>query len=225
MSLFLIVLKILSVCFFGAVITGNLFGNMKKQLGKSVVFFRWKGINALRSYVIPSNPRTPKQMTQRNKFSAVLLYALDCKLTIAQKFWKKFAVKMSSFNAFFSANVTAQALPLIKQSCVFAKGTMTPLTPTSAVYDDGTTTVKINFSSTLSGNQLATDTMVGVVYDASLNKVYVSDTGVLRSVGRVDVTGISLSDINKAGAYLFAYRELGTVNEMISNSEYSVVSE
>jgi len=35
------------------------------QLGKTMVFFSWKGINAVREYVIPTNPRTALQTTQR----------------------------------------------------------------------------------------------------------------------------------------------------------------
>lgn len=36
-----------------------------QQLGKALVFFGWKGLNVVREYVIPSNPKTAKQVTQR----------------------------------------------------------------------------------------------------------------------------------------------------------------
>ena len=35
------------------------------QIGKTMVFFGWKGINAVREYVIPANPKTALQTTQR----------------------------------------------------------------------------------------------------------------------------------------------------------------
>ena len=35
------------------------------QLAKTLVFFPWKGLNAVREYVIPSNPRTSLQLAQR----------------------------------------------------------------------------------------------------------------------------------------------------------------
>ncbi|MBA7644308.1 hypothetical protein ES703_52050 [subsurface metagenome] len=38
------------------------------QLGKTLVAFPWKGINALRTYVIPANPRSDAQTVQRNYF-------------------------------------------------------------------------------------------------------------------------------------------------------------
>ena len=35
------------------------------QLGKAIVFFPWKGLNLAREYVIPANPKTTLQVTQR----------------------------------------------------------------------------------------------------------------------------------------------------------------
>lgn len=34
-------------------------------IGKAIVYFPWKGINAVREYVIPANPQTTAQMIQR----------------------------------------------------------------------------------------------------------------------------------------------------------------
>ncbi|GAI98349.1 unnamed protein product [marine sediment metagenome] len=35
-------------------------------IGKSIVFFPWKGVDAVREYVIPTNPRSDPQKLQRN---------------------------------------------------------------------------------------------------------------------------------------------------------------
>ena len=43
------------------------FGARGKIAG-SLVFFPWKGINAVRQYVIPTNPKTGRQITQRGYF-------------------------------------------------------------------------------------------------------------------------------------------------------------
>lgn len=40
------------------------------QLGKVLVFFGWKGIDVVREYVIPSNPKTSGQTTQRGYLAA-----------------------------------------------------------------------------------------------------------------------------------------------------------
>ena len=41
-------------------------------LGESIVFFPWKGINVARKYVIPSNPKTDPQNTQRGYVIAIV---------------------------------------------------------------------------------------------------------------------------------------------------------
>jgi len=35
-------------------------------IGKSMVFFNWKGLDVVREYVVPANPKTTPQTTQRN---------------------------------------------------------------------------------------------------------------------------------------------------------------
>jgi len=42
------------------------------QLAKTMVFFGWKGINAVREYVVPSNPKTPAQTTQRGYMTTMV---------------------------------------------------------------------------------------------------------------------------------------------------------
>lgn len=42
------------------------------QLGKSLVFFGWKGLDVVREYVIPSNPKTTPQTTQRGYVTAAV---------------------------------------------------------------------------------------------------------------------------------------------------------
>lgn len=42
-------------------------------IGKSLVYFPWKGIDVVREYVVPVNPKSTKQVTQRNKLTAAVL--------------------------------------------------------------------------------------------------------------------------------------------------------
>lgn len=43
------------------------------SLGKNIVFFPWKGIDCVREYVIPANPKTSSQTTQRGYMTAAML--------------------------------------------------------------------------------------------------------------------------------------------------------
>lgn len=49
-----------------AKLKGPLFSlGASQQLGKALVYFNWKGLDCVREYVIPSNPKTDAQNTQR----------------------------------------------------------------------------------------------------------------------------------------------------------------
>ncbi len=53
-----------------AKLTGPFFSlKASGQLGKTLVAFPWKGLNCLRTYVIPANPKTSGQTTQRDYFT------------------------------------------------------------------------------------------------------------------------------------------------------------
>lgn len=43
-----------------------------QQLGKALVFFGWKGLDCVREYVIPANPQTALQNTQRGYLTAAV---------------------------------------------------------------------------------------------------------------------------------------------------------
>lgn len=80
------------------------------QIAKMLVYFPWKGLNVVRGYVIPSNPNTAAQQSQRTKFTnavdafhAAPLTALD--LTAWNLFATIFAQIMSGFNTFVKKHV------------------------------------------------------------------------------------------------------------------------
>ena len=41
-------------------------------IAKSLVYFPWKGLNVVREYVIPSNPKSTLQVTQRGYLAAAV---------------------------------------------------------------------------------------------------------------------------------------------------------
>lgn len=43
-----------------------------QQLGKTLVYFPWKGLNVVREYIIPANPKTSGQTTQRGYITAAV---------------------------------------------------------------------------------------------------------------------------------------------------------
>lgn len=68
-----------------------------QQLGKALVYFGWKGLDVVREYVVPSNPKTAGQTTQRGYLTAAVTAihsamaeaarALDEQDTMAYALW------------------------------------------------------------------------------------------------------------------------------------------
>ena len=82
-------------------------GSASGQVGKAAVHFDWKGIHAVRTYVIPANPKTTAQVSVRTKFRdcidnwhSTAMGALD------KEAWKRYveSVKrpMTGMNAYVS---------------------------------------------------------------------------------------------------------------------------
>lgn len=75
------------------------------QLGKALVFFPWKGIKAVRTYVIPANPNTADQQTQRGYMDTAVEVWHNCTFNVIDLIaWNRYASTleaiMSGFNSF-----------------------------------------------------------------------------------------------------------------------------
>lgn len=58
-----------------AKVTAPFFGfHARNQINKALVYFVWKGINAVRTWVVPANPKTVGQVAQRGNFAALVAY-------------------------------------------------------------------------------------------------------------------------------------------------------
>lgn len=84
------------------------------QIGKAMVHFRWKGIHAVRSYVVPANPKTEDQMIIRGYFSTCVDKWHDILMNAQDKLaWRRWAEvlrrPMTNMNAFISARMTELA--------------------------------------------------------------------------------------------------------------------
>ena len=82
------------------------------KIAKSLVYFNWKGLDVVRSYVIPSNPRTTSQLTQRGYFSDAVDMFHDTSFTDLDRSAFNLAataskIVMSGFNWFMQQVVDA----------------------------------------------------------------------------------------------------------------------
>lgn len=76
------------------------------QLGRSLVYSRWRGVNYTRRYVIPANPRTTRQVAVRDAFQMLGDIWKFSSVWMTDP-WNLFATgqKFTGKNAFMSANI------------------------------------------------------------------------------------------------------------------------
>lgn len=89
-----------------AKVTAPLFGfSASGKIADSLVFMKWKGIATVRKYLIPANPKSAGQVTQRNRLAAAVAAWHTVALTaIDQVAWNVLATlaakPLSGFNKF-----------------------------------------------------------------------------------------------------------------------------
>ncbi len=101
-----------------AKVLAPLFGfSASGKLADSLVYMKWKGLHTVRQYVIPANPKSDDQKTQRgfmsaaiNKWHSVSWNALD--LAAWNRYAATLAKIMSGFNAFVKNNIDASVAGL-----------------------------------------------------------------------------------------------------------------
>lgn len=79
-------------------------------IGKALVYFSWKGIDVVREYVVPVNPKSAKQVTQRNLLTAAVaeFHAAaydDDDMTAWKLFAATFPTPRTGFNAMTRAHL------------------------------------------------------------------------------------------------------------------------
>lgn len=80
-------------------------------LGKAMVFIGWKGIKSVRQYVVPANPQSTAQTTQRGLMANCVNFwqAITTAAKTAWDAWAPFeATPMSGFNSCTKAGVAQQ---------------------------------------------------------------------------------------------------------------------
>jgi hypothetical protein len=138
----------------------GILGGFSGKVG-SVVGTSWKGIAVMKAMPLSvANPKTSKQITQRNSFSDVVKLAGSILATIIKPLWDRFASGQSGYNAFVSNNIGAVNGGQVFEGNGFAisKGKMagTPITAGTAVAS--TQLISITWDSNdVSGFKQATD--------------------------------------------------------------------
>jgi hypothetical protein len=220
------VLFIIATSFIKLFKGGSLMGKLRNGIlgsitGKvsGVVGSTWKGINTLRAYAIPSNPKSAAQVTQRGLFSFVVGIAKLVLGTVITDYWNPFATSMSGFNEFCKKSLLAITNNTDYANIIMAQGSLEGETLSAFTYAAGTAT--FTWTASGLGNGEDTDAAIGVIIDPVNNMAYVSAGGDARVDEELVMSLPSGLTATSLHGYLFFERGSGSSLE-VSNSSYHV---
>jgi len=207
------------------IIYQGILGGFSGKVGP-VVGANWKGIDYMRGYVIPSNPNTPDQQTQRSKFGAMSSIASGLLGDVIQPYWDPFAVQKSGFNVFVSDNIdTLDINNKVQTTLQMAKGSLSPIVLTGSTYDDSTGAIEVTWSANLGSNGENTDSIYCVIYDATtsdpLYSELLSETRNGAQLNDNIATGL---DFNDMIVFMFPFRGTGE-DFIVGDSDSQAMSE
>lgn len=200
------------------VILQGILGGFSGKVGP-VVGGKWKDVDYMRGYVIPSNPNTAGQQTQRAKFAAAVALARQILGSILQPYWDPFNSAMSGFNRWISENIGLLITGnKMNATAIMAKGTLTPTAILTHTYNTASGAVECTWLGTAVGNQTTSDLLVIVAYDNVNGALYSETTNYVRNVAGGDITiatGLTASNVI---VYCFFIQGTGP-NLIVSDSE------
>lgn len=210
----------------GAVLTSGILGPGKGKIGGAVMS-KWKAINYIRSYAVPSNPRTDDQVAHRATFKAIISVAQKLMVVCIPQCWDPFYNTMSGFNAWIKENFAAFAVgDVLTNAVVTSKGTLEPAPLTEVEYTTGTGSTVINWDGDVFGNGLPTDQLLAVIINKPTNEIVFQ--GILSAVTRTTETK---TVIGKAGftaadlvCCLTTFRGTGEDYSQSNNANISAVA-
>jgi len=108
-----------------AIVTGPLFSLTGRQsVAKTLVYYRWRGLNVTRQWVKPKNPQTPAQVARRALFTAAAALWRSPGTAVDKQAWALFADQTpsrgTSFSAYMHATLAIAALPPADQAIALA---------------------------------------------------------------------------------------------------------
>lgn len=202
-------------------ILGHLSGKVAGVVGS-----RWKDQSTLREYVIPANPNTTPQQTQRGLMRGAVGFCKALVGPVFNVYVDKFQRSMSGFNYFISQNIANMGeenpFPLIK----VVWGKLWGIAVTAAVKTGTTVSISWTYPS-LGNNGAATDVVYAALLDGSTGIWYFPNTTVTRSNAPLNIT----VPVGATPAFLQLYIWAAkysltspTLLEMVSDSSFSLVT-
>jgi len=206
------------------VLKQGILGGFRGKVG-SVIGTGWKGKAVIKAMPLSvANPRTAGQVSQRGKFSLLVELSSLILAAIIKPLWDRFAVGMSGYNAFMSANRNAfkpdNTIDYAKLQ--ISKGKMLKA---DVLFDGGTADKKNYTLKSPVGDKFAlpTDKIYALSLDATGKQIlYSGMTSVVRGSGATVAVPITYKDATAASAVKHTYFSyLRADGSEVSNSKWA----
>lgn len=170
----------------------GILGGFSGKVG-TVVGSTWKDVSYMRALAISvSNPRTPKQQTQRGKFAMSMAF-LRAIIPYVRVGYHPYAKGRTAFNAAMSYILrhaiagSAPQLAVDYERVLVARGTLMPVFNASVVLTDGKLTLTWKDNSKM-GDALSTDQAMPLVYNKERSEAYYDLEAATRADGTFQLT-------------------------------------
>jgi hypothetical protein len=207
------------------ILRSGILGHMSGKTA-GVVGSKWKDRSYIREYVIPANPNTTPQQTQRGRMRDCVAFCKPLVGQIFNKYGDKFQKGMSGFNYFIKQNIAIfDGSPAYSQTKItFGKLWMATIATATRVTTTLTMTWDIN---SLGNNGALLDHVYGAAYNIATGLWYFPAAEVARQAGTITITiPAGMTDPNIV-CYLFAAKysvTSPTLLEMVSDSSESALT-
>jgi len=202
-------------------IPAGIMGGVKGKVG-GVIGAVWHGISYIKTYVVPTNPNTPAQQTQRSKMVPTVLLGKIFLTTIIHPFWNPFASGMGGFHLFTRENLLNITNPADLSQIIMTKGDLLPIRQQGIPpgYYNLTNGLFRCYWNDIGGSGYDPNQLIGVaVYDMMNATGFVSVTPTVRAEEEKQFNIGAGRDFSQLYAWIFAYSGTGQTLE-ISNSVY-----
>lgn len=204
-----------------AVLRSGILGHTSGKVA-GVVGARWKNKSYVREYVIPANPNTTPQQTQRGLFATGVAFLKPLVGQVFNQYVDKFQKAMSGFNYILGVNMALFTNPITFATIKLTLGKLWGLP--GAAFACALHTVTCTWTPGSYGNNgAATDKVYMVVYDATTTLWYFAAAEVARSVNHIDIVLPAAAVGNTVHCYVWAAKYSATsptLLEMVSDSAY-----
>lgn len=204
-----------------AVLRSGILGRASGKVA-GVVGGHWKDKAYIREYVVPANPNTTPQQTQRGLFSRGVAFLKALVGPVMNVYVDKFQKSMSGFNYILGINMAYWTDPITWGSVKVVLGKLWG--PATAAFHTNISHMTISWDNDSYGNNgAASDKVYAAARDRTTGLWYFPAAEVLRSVGTISIALPDSADDHVIDAYIWTAKysvSSPTLLEMVSDSSY-----